>query len=55
MTDDRTDIVDEGRTSARQARQERRRDRSREEILTAARAVLLRSGAAAMTLDAVAK
>ena len=55
MTDDRTDIVDEARTSARQARQERRRDRSREEILTAARAVLLRSGAAAMTLDAVAK
>ena len=45
----------EGANSARQARQERRRDRSREEILAAARVVLLRSGAAAMTLDAVAK
>ena len=38
----------------RAARRARRRDRSREEILEAARAVLLRSGLAAMTLDAVA-
>jgi len=42
-------------STARQARQERRRERSREEILAAARTVLLRSGAAAMTLEAVAK
>jgi AcrR family transcriptional regulator len=35
-------------------RRERRRDRSREEILEATRRVLLRSGIAAMTLDAVA-
>ncbi|PPE80712.1 TetR/AcrR family transcriptional regulator [Kaistia algarum] len=55
MNEDRTDTTDRSLSSARQARQERRRDRSREEILGAARAVLLRSGAAAMTLDAVAK
>jgi AcrR family transcriptional regulator len=55
MTEDRSDITDRSSNSARQARQERRRDRSREEILDAARVVLLRSGAAAMTLDAVAK
>ncbi len=41
--------------SARVARRERKRDRSREEILDAARIVLLRSGVASMTLDAVAK
>lgn len=41
--------------SARVARRERKRDRSREEILEAARAVLLRSGVASMTLDAVAR
>jgi AcrR family transcriptional regulator len=41
--------------SARIARRERRRDRSREEILEAARRVLLRDGIAATTLDAVAK
>lgn len=41
--------------SARVARRERKRDRSREEILEAARIVLLRSGVASMTLDAVAK
>ncbi len=39
----------------RLARRERRRDRSREEILDATRRVLLRSGVAATTLDAVAK
>jgi AcrR family transcriptional regulator len=37
------------------ARRERRRDRSREEILEATRRVLLRDGIAATTLDAVAK
>lgn len=42
-------------TAARIARRERRRDRSREEILEAARRVLLREGIAATTLDAVAK
>jgi AcrR family transcriptional regulator len=41
--------------AARLARRDRRRDRSREEILAAARAVLLRNGVAAMTLDAVAR
>lgn len=41
--------------ATRLARRERRRDRSREEILDAARGVLLRSGIAATTLDAVAK
>ena len=38
----------------RQARRERRRSRTREEILDAARSVLLHSGVAAMTLEAVA-
>ncbi|MBK6696775.1 MAG: helix-turn-helix transcriptional regulator [Myxococcales bacterium] len=37
------------------ARRERRRERSREEIVEAARRVLLRDGIAATTLDAVAK
>jgi len=41
--------------ATRVARRERRRERSREEILDAARRVLLRSGVAATTLDAVAK
>jgi AcrR family transcriptional regulator len=41
-------------TDLRQARRERRRDRTREEILEAARTVLLRNGVAAMTLEAVA-
>jgi AcrR family transcriptional regulator len=40
---------------ARSTRLERRRNRSREEILDAARSVLLRDGIAATTLDAVAK
>ncbi len=39
----------------RRERQERRRERSREEILDAARAVILRGGIAAATLDAVAR
>lgn len=39
----------------RRERQERRRERSREEILDAARAVILRGGIAAATLEAVAK
>jgi AcrR family transcriptional regulator len=37
------------------ARRERRRERSREEIVAAARAVLLRDGIAATTLEAVAR
>jgi AcrR family transcriptional regulator len=40
--------------ASRAARKERRRDRSREEILAAARKVLFRSGVGAMTLEAVA-
>ena len=52
--------VDEGeangadKTAARAARRERKRDQSREEILQAARRVLLRNGVGAMTLEAVA-
>lgn len=42
-------------TVARLARQQRRRDRSREDILAAARIVLLRDGIAAVTVDAVAR
>ncbi len=41
--------------SPRSARLERRRERSREEILEATRRILLRDGIAATTLDAVAK
>ncbi len=41
--------------AARVTRREQRRHRSREEILTAARCVLLRNGIAATTLDAVAR
>lgn len=41
--------------ATRAARRERRRDRSREEILAAARSVMLRQGIAGMTLDAVAR
>jgi AcrR family transcriptional regulator len=44
----------EDKAASRLARQQRRRERSREEILDAARKVLLRSGVAAMTLEAVA-
>ena len=40
---------------ARVARRERRRERSREEIVEAARGVLLKNGIAGATLDAVAK
>jgi hypothetical protein len=43
-----------GATDLRQARRERRRNRTREEILEAARTVLLANGVAAMTLEAVA-
>ena len=39
----------------RLARRQRRRDRSREEILEAARSVLLKKGVGGMTVDAVAK
>lgn len=41
--------------ATRSARQQRRRERSREEILEAARTVLLQKGLAGMTLDAVAR
>jgi AcrR family transcriptional regulator len=44
-----------GGDDSRIARKERRRERSREEILEAARRVLLRRGVAGATLDAVAK
>jgi AcrR family transcriptional regulator len=47
--------TDKSGTDPRQARRERRRDRSRAEILDAARRVLLRNGVAAMTLEAVAE
>jgi len=40
---------------ARKARQQRKRDRSRDDILAAARAVLRRDGIAAITLEAVAR
>ena len=40
---------------ARKVRQQRKRDRSRDDILAAARAVLLRDGIAAVTLEAVAR
>jgi AcrR family transcriptional regulator len=42
-------------TATRTARQQRRRDRSREEILDAARKVLLSKGLSGMTLEAVAR
>jgi AcrR family transcriptional regulator len=45
---------DEAKRASREARLARRRDQSRSEILSAARRVLLSSGAAAMTLEAVA-
>lgn len=48
-------LEDPEKIASRRARRERRRDRSREEILEAARRVLLSNGVAAMTLDAVAK
>jgi AcrR family transcriptional regulator len=47
--------MSESASDARKARQQRKRDRSREDILAAARAVLLRDGIAAVTLDAVAR
>ena len=50
MTEASTNTAD-----ARRARQQRRRDRSREDILAAARTVVLRDGIAAVTLEAVAR
>ena len=47
--------ADDSAASPRIARRERRRARSREEIIDAARRVLLRSGVAATTLDAIAE
>lgn len=49
-----TEAATDAAADPRQARRERRRNRTREEILEAARSVLLRSGVAAMTLEAVA-
>lgn len=46
--------ADSQKAASRTARKERRRDRTREEILAAARTVLIRSSIAAMTIEAVA-
>lgn len=51
----KTDGGPDASTAGRRARQQRRRDRSREEILEAARKVLLRGGLAGLTLEAVAR
>jgi len=50
----KADVPTDSAVDLRHARRERRRSRTREEILDAARKVLLRSGVAAMTLEAVA-
>lgn len=46
--------TEDAQAASREARKERRRDRTREEILAAARAVLIAKGVGAMTLEAVA-
>jgi len=51
----RRKVADPVEVSPRIARRERRRERSRDEIVDAARRVLLRDGIAGTTLDAVAK
>lgn len=51
----RSNTAKRSEASPRQARLDRRREQSREEILAAARRVLLRNGVAATTLDAVAR
>jgi AcrR family transcriptional regulator len=48
-------MLDATTDDARKARQQRKRDRSRDDILAAARAVLMRDGIAAVTLEAVAR
>lgn len=48
-------MPDDTTETARKARQQRKRDRSRDDILAAARAVLNRDGIAAVTLEAVAR
>lgn len=48
-------MPDDTTENARKARQQRKRDRSRDDILAAARAVLMRDGIAAVTLEAVAR
>jgi len=50
----RQTLTKSSKDAARQARRARRRESSREDILAAARRVLMRSGVAATTLDAVA-
>lgn len=54
MVNDETEGPANDKALARAARRERKRDQSREEILEAARRVLLKNGIGAMTLDAVA-
>ncbi len=54
MAKKRVEAGEDDAADPRKARRERRRNRTREEILDAARSVLLRSGVAAMTLEAVA-
>jgi len=54
MTKRLAERPEDAQAASRAARKERRRDRTREEILAAARAVLIRSGVGAMTLEAVA-
>jgi AcrR family transcriptional regulator len=51
----KTDGSPDANTASRRARQQRRRDRSREEILEAARKVLLDGGLAGLTLEKVAR
>lgn len=48
-------MPDDTTETARKARQQRKRDRSRDDILAAARSVLNRDGIAAVTLEAVAR
>jgi AcrR family transcriptional regulator len=54
-TDSPVSPAETAQLARRRERRERRRERSREEILGAARKVLLTSGVAATTLDAVAR
>jgi AcrR family transcriptional regulator len=54
VSENEPNASDGDRTAGRLARQQRRRDRSKQEILEAARRILLGSGVAAMTLEAVA-
>jgi len=55
MSEARQEKARPSRADLARARRERRRDRTREEILEAARQVLIEEGVAATTLDAVAR